>query len=131
MQGGLAVGNSRLNRVSELLKKEISHIIRDEMKDPRISSMVTSITEVKVSGDLSHAWIYVSIFKESSEEKDGVLEALEKAAGFIRKEVGKRVRLRHIPQLHFVADESIEYGAHINQVLKELIPENEDDNHND
>ncbi len=117
------MSSPRLHRVAGQIKKEISVIIREEIKDPRVNPAITTITDVKVSRDLGHAWVYVSILKDNIDERNNSLQALEKAAGFIRTEIGKRIRIRHIPEIHFVFDKSIEYGAHINEVLKKLIPE--------
>ena len=119
------MSNPRLYRVAGQIKKEISEILRDEVKDPRVVPAKTTITQVEVSRDLGHAWIYVSILEDVEGEKDAVIDALGKAAGFIRTEVGKRIRLRHIPELHFISDQSIEYGSHIDQVLKTIMPEKE------
>lgn len=119
------MSNPRLHRVAGQIKKEISEIIRDEVKDPRVVPAIITITDVRVSRDLGHAWVYVSILKDDTDERDVVIQALEKAAGFIRTETGKRIRLRHIPELHFISDQSIEYGAHINEVLKTILPEKE------
>ncbi len=122
------MSNPRLYRVAGQIKKEISDIIRNEIKDPRVVPAKTTITEVQVSRDIGHAWVYVSILEENEGEKDAVLEALEKAAGFIRTEIGKRVRLRHIPEIHFISDQSIEYGSHIDKVLKSILPEEDKQN---
>jgi ribosome-binding factor A len=114
-----------LHRVAGQIKKEISDIIRDEIKDPRVTNAITTITDVQVSRDLSHAWVYFSVLRDNDDEKEIIIQALDKASGFIRTEVGKRIRLRHIPEIHFVFDQSIEYGAHIDKVLKKIIPEKE------
>ncbi len=114
------MSNPRLQRVAGQIKKEMSSILREEVKDPRVSASIITLTDVTVSRDLGHAWIYVSIMEDSKEEKSLILGALENAAGFIRSQIGKRIRLRHIPEIHFVSDESIEYGAHINKILKNI-----------
>lgn len=113
------MNRSRIRRVAGQIKREASQIIREELKDPRVAPAITSITDVLVSPDLRYARIYVSILG-SDEEREGILQVLEKATGFIRSEIGKRIRLRYIPEISFLADKSIEYGAHIDQVLKEL-----------
>ncbi len=115
---------SRSYRVAGQIKKEINSIIRDEVKDPRFNLTITTITDVQVSRDLGHAWVYVSILGEE-DDKNNILKVLENATGFMRTELGKRIRLRHIPEIHFVFDQSIEYGAHINKVLKSILPEKE------
>jgi len=80
-----------------------------------------SVTAVNVTKDLRHAKIFVSIFGKEEEQAQTLL-ALSRAAGFIRGEVGRRIRLRHTPEIAFQLDQSIAYGAHINQLLRELNP---------
>ncbi len=108
---------NRIDRISEEVKKELSTIIR-ELKDPRITTVV-SVVNVQVTKDLKFAKAYISVFGDEKSQK-GVLDALKSAAGFIRREVGHRVKLRAVPEFTFVLDNSIEYGAHINEVLKNL-----------
>ncbi|MDI3310806.1 MAG: 30S ribosome-binding factor RbfA [Thermoanaerobacterium sp.] len=108
----------RVGRLSEEIKKEVSQMIFEEIKDPRISSM-TSITDIEVSKDLRYAKIYISVYG-SDDEKKNTLEGLKSATGFIRHELGKRIKLRYIPELIFEIDNSIEYGAHISKILKDL-----------
>jgi ribosome-binding factor A len=115
----------RSQRVAEEIKREVSDILRKEMKDPRVAvSGVISVTDVNVTRDISHAKIYVSVLG-SEEEQEKTLEALKKAAGFIRSEIGKRIRLRHTPELTIHLDRSIAYGAHINKLLQEINREGE------
>lgn len=108
---------NRIDRISEEVKRELSMIIH-EMKDPRLSGMV-SVVGVRVTKDLKFAKAFISVMGDEQEKKN-VLEALKSAAGFIRKEVGHRINLRATPEFSFVIDDSIEYGAHINEVLKNL-----------
>lgn len=108
---------NRMDRISEEVKKELSLIIR-ELKDPRITTVV-SVVNVKVTKDLKFAKAYISVFGDEKAQK-GVIDALESASGFIRREIGRRVKLRATPEFSFVLDNSIEYGAHINEVLKNL-----------
>ncbi|HAA38211.1 MAG TPA: 30S ribosome-binding factor RbfA [Firmicutes bacterium] len=112
------MSQQRAHRVAEEIKREISSILRDEVKDPRVSGMI-SVTGVDVTRDFSHAKVYLSIFG-SDEEQQGTLAALEKATGFIRSLIGRRVRLRHTPEITFHLDRSIAYGAHINEVLRKM-----------
>lgn len=107
----------RPNRVGEQIKKEMGHILQRELKDPRIGFV--TVTGVEVTGDLQQATIYISIMG-SEDELNGSLQGLEKAKGFIRSEIGKRVSLRHTPELIFKLDESIEYGDRIEKLLKEV-----------
>ncbi len=108
----------RAHRVAEEIKKEVSDILLMELKDPGLVKL-TSVTDVEVSKDLNYAKIFVSIYGETKEQVD-ILKVLEKASGFIRTELGKRIRLRHTPELQFRLDRSLEYGEHINKVLKNL-----------
>ena len=108
---------NRIDRISEEVKKELSNVVRD-LKDPRITTVV-SVVNVKVTKDLKFAKAYISVFGDEKAQK-GVLDALKSASGFIRREIGRRINLRNTPELTFELDNSIEYGAHINQVLKNL-----------
>ncbi len=112
------MARQRVLRIGEEIKREVSEILSVELKDPGLKKM-TSVTDVDVSRDLGHAKIYVSIYGDVADQ-DRILKILEKAKGFIRSEIGKRVRLRHTPEIEFRLDRSMEYGAHIEQVLKEL-----------
>ncbi|MGM0688681.1 MAG: 30S ribosome-binding factor RbfA [Bacillota bacterium] len=112
------MSENRVRRVAEQIKKDVSQIIGSEMKDPRLAG-ITSVTDVQLSRDLRYASIYVSIFG-SDLEKQETLQTLIKATGFIRTEIGKRIRLRYTPDINFYLDNSIEYGAHIERVIKSL-----------
>lgn len=107
----------RPNRLAETLKEEISQLIRVELKDPRIGFV--TLTSVEVAGDLAHAKVYISVLGTEDEGKIS-LEVLNRAAGFVRSEIGKRIRLRHVPAIVFVYDPSIEHGAHIAKLLKDV-----------
>ncbi|BFH63821.1 MULTISPECIES: 30S ribosome-binding factor RbfA [Paenibacillus] len=107
----------RVGRVGEQIKKELSQLIQSELKDPRIGFL--TVTGVDVTNDLSQAKIYLSVLGDE-EQKANSLKALEKANGFLRSELGKRIRLRHIPELIFKFDESIAYGSHIEKLLGEI-----------
>ncbi|MEC0373065.1 30S ribosome-binding factor RbfA [Paenibacillus chibensis] len=107
----------RVGRVGEQIKKELSQLIQTELKDPRIGFL--TVTGVDVTNDLSQAKIYLSVLGDE-EQKANSLKALEKANGFLRSELGKRIRLRHTPELIFKFDESIAYGSHIEKLLGEI-----------
>ncbi len=111
--------NNRLGRIDEELKKEISNIINYELNNPKITGMI-SVTRAKITPDLKYAKVYVSILN-SKNTKD-TLANLKKSSGFIRTEIAKRINLRITPELIFVLDDSMEYGAKIDQILKEIIP---------
>ncbi|MBD2845243.1 30S ribosome-binding factor RbfA [Paenibacillus sp. IB182496] len=107
----------RVGRVGEQIKKELSLIIQTELKDPRIGFI--TVTGVDVTSDLSQAKVYLSVLG-SDEQKEETLKALARGAGFIRSELGKRIRLRHTPELLFKFDSSIEYGSRIESLLEEI-----------
>lgn len=119
----------RTDRISEEIKKALSDIIR-ELKDPRIPLM-TSVVSVEVSGDLRYAKAQISIMGDEQTKKDA-LKGLKSAAGYIRRELGSRVQLRCTPEVIFEECNSIEYGAHINQLLHQVLKEdgqNEENTH--
>ena len=109
--------NYRSGRINEEVKREISILLREEVKAPRLNAMI-SVTEVKVTKDLSYAKVYVSIFAKSEEEKKSNFDALKNAAGFIRKEIAHRVNLRQSPQILFELDETIDYAMHIDSIIE-------------
>ncbi len=107
----------RTDRISEEIKKKLSSIIRD-LKDPRIPLM-TSVVSVQVSNDLRYAKAFISIMGTEDEKKE-TLKALKSAAGYIRREIGSRIKIYTVPEFTFVEDTSIEYGAHINDLLNQI-----------
>jgi ribosome-binding factor A len=107
----------RVGRVGEQIKKEMSQILQSELKDPRIGFI--TVTGVDVTNDLSQAKVYLSIMG-TDQQKEESLKALAKATGFIRSELGKRIRLRKTPELLFALDTSIEYGSRIEELLHKL-----------
>jgi ribosome-binding factor A len=109
----------RTNRISEEMKKELSSIIQNELKDPRLPRLV-SIISVNVTRDLRYAKIYISVMG-SDEEKKNALAALKSASGFIRREVGKRMLIRYTPEMQFELDNSIENGVYINKLINETL----------
>lgn len=106
----------RAQRAGRLIQEEISKIIQRELKDPRIGFV--TVTEVNVTDDLRYAKVFVTVLKE--EEKAPTLEGLEHAKGFIRREIGQRVKLKFTPEIEFRFDESAERGARIEEVLKKI-----------
>ena len=115
---------NRIIRISEEIRKEVSDIILNDLKDPRISGMI-SITKASVTKDMRYAKIYFSVLG-GPEDKKHILEGLKNAAGFIRKEIGHRMKLRYIPEMIFEVDDSIEYGFKISNILKQITPKKED-----
>ena len=107
----------RVSRVGEQIKKELSQILQTELKDPRVGFV--TVTGVDVTNDLSQARVYISVMGDDT-QKEETLRALDKAQGFLRSELGRRIRLRQIPELLFKFDTSIEYGSRIEQLLQEI-----------
>lgn len=115
--------SKRVNRVAEQMKKELGEIILQKLKDPRIGFI--TVTDVEVTGDLQNATIFISVLGNAA-EKDATLKGLNKAKGFIRTEIGKRMRLRVTPEIEFEFDESIAYGNRIQTLLTQVNNESEE-----
>lgn len=111
------MGSIRQRRVAVALRDELSQMLQTELKDPRLG--FASIVQVEVSKDLRYADVYVSIMGSES-DKEATMAALERAKGFLKREVTQRLRLRYAPELTFHVDESIEHGARIQKLLQEL-----------
>ncbi len=107
----------RSDRMAEQLRRELAEIIQDEIKDPRVGFL--SFTEVRMSRDLSHAVVYCSVLENDQLHES--IEVLNRAAGFIRKSIGRRIRARIVPTLKFVADESIIRGAEMDVLISEAV----------
>ncbi|RHW36398.1 30S ribosome-binding factor RbfA [Neobacillus notoginsengisoli] len=107
----------RANRVGEQLKKELGEIIGRKIKDPRIGFV--TVTDVQVTGDLQQATVYISVLGDE-EQRENTLKGLAKAKGFIRSEIGNRIRLRKTPEIAFEFDESIDYGNRIETLLTKI-----------
>lgn len=120
--------SSRHLRLAEEIKREVSVIVANEMKDPRLG-MIT-ITDVEVSNDLSWAKVYFSTLGDE-EEREKNLEALNKAKGFIRSELAKRIKVRHTPEISFKYDPSLEQGAKMDALLKTLQPQSKEGSDDD
>ncbi|MBD8923116.1 30S ribosome-binding factor RbfA [bacterium] len=112
--------NNRMGRIDEEYRKELSQIISYDLKNPNVTGMI-SVTKVKVTTDLKYAKIYVSILNSKNIKE--TMDGLKKSSGFIRSELAKRINLRNTPELIFEIDDSIEYGAKIDSILKEILPE--------
>ena len=110
------MASNRIGRINEEIRKELSALLR-ELKDPRVRDGLVTVTHVDTTTDLRYAKIYISVL-DKAREKD-VLKGLRSAAGYLRRELGRSVRLRSTPELQFVGDDSIEYGAHILELLRD------------
>ena len=111
------MAQNRINKINEEVYRELASINR-ELKDARIPLM-TSVVSVQVTNDLRYAKAYISVMG-SEQEQQKAIEGLKSAAGFVRREIGHRLKLRYTPEFIFVLDHSIEHGAHINQVIHEI-----------
>lgn len=107
----------RAQRVAEQIKHETAEIIRNELKDPRLGFV--TVTTVEVSNDLRHVKIFISVLGDE-QSKQQSMTALNNAAGFVRKELGQRVKLRYTPEVLFRLDASIEHGVKIQKLLNEM-----------
>lgn len=107
----------RTDRIEEEIKKIVSVLIDRGLKDPRLTGLI-SVTKVSVTNDLKYCKIYVSMLgtKDTSEAMD----ALASAAGFVRKEIGSKIRMHSTPEVKFELDDSMEYGAHIQNIINDL-----------
>ncbi len=112
----------RANRVAEQMKKEVGAIISQKIKDPRVGFV--TVTDVEVTGDLQQATIYISVLGSDSKVED-TLKGLSKAKGFIRTEIGQRIRLRITPEIEFKIDTSVAYGNRIDTLLRQVTKEDE------
>lgn len=117
----------RRNRVGEQMKKELGEIIGRKIKDPRIGFV--TVTDVQVTGDLQQATVYISVLGDD-EQKENTLKGLAKAKGFIRSEIGQRIRLRKTPEITFEFDESMDYGSRIDSLLYQIQEESQSKDEN-
>lgn len=111
----------RTERISSLIRQEISELLREQVNDPRLQSFI-SITRVFTSVDLSHTKVFVSVFGEEV-SKEEVMQGFAAASGFLRRQLASRLRLKHMPELSFHLDESIEKGAKVLKIIDELASE--------
>ncbi|MBB6443885.1 30S ribosome-binding factor RbfA [Bacillus benzoevorans] len=118
----------RANRVGEQMKKELGEIIGRKIKDPRIGFV--TVTDVQVTGDLQQATVYISVLGDEK-QRENTLIGLAKAKGFIRSEIGQRIRLRKTPEIIFEFDESVDYGNRIESLLHQIHKEEKDNQQDD
>ena len=108
--------NNRTLRIAEEIRKIVSTMLINGIKDPRINSLV-SVTDVEVTSDLSYAYIYVSIL---GGDEESTLEGLKSACGYIRREVGKNIKIRHTPEIIFKIDDSLLKGMYMDELIKKV-----------
>lgn len=120
----------RAGRLGEEIRKIISELLLREIKDPRLSGGMVSVTAVDVTNDGSYATVYLLVFAlgEQSEleaKKEEVLEAMRSCKGLFKREIGKQIKLRHIPELIFKMDTSLDYGRHIDELIDKVVKKDE------
>lgn len=114
--------NNRTRRIAEEIRKIVSTMLINGIKDPRINSLV-SVTDVEVTTDLSYAYIYVSVL---GGDEESTLQGLKSACGYIRREVGKAIKIRHTPEIIFKIDDSLLKGMYMDKLIREVTSENND-----
>ena len=118
-------GYDRVDRQAEELKRGLDSVIRNQVKDPRIPE-VFSITNVELTRDLKHAKVSISAMTADEKQVKEMLKALKSATGFIRHALGQEIIMRSIPELQFVADDSIAYSVHIASLLRDISHKDEE-----
>ena len=109
---------SRAQRIAEQIQREMAELIRLELKDPRVG--LVTITGVEVTQDYEHAKVFFTLLGEAQQAADSLV-GLQRASGFLRSQLSRRMQLRIIPQLHFIFDESVERGIHLSKLIDEAI----------
>jgi ribosome-binding factor A len=107
----------RIERLNEQVRREVSEIIRNEIRDPRVG--IVTVTEARVAPDLSIARVYVRPMGDDAEQEVAI-EGLEAASPFIRRELAKRMKTRTVPQIRFEADKALDYGMRMDKLLSEI-----------
>jgi len=110
--------NNRMTRINEEIQKEISDIMRLELKDPRVNTMA-SVLSVETTQDLKYAKVFISVLGDDAQKQE-VMKGLKSASGFIRKELARRINLRNTPELIFHLDESVEYAIKMSKLIDEV-----------
>lgn len=115
------MANVRMRKIDGEIRRCISEIISTRLKNPEITEMV-SIMRVETSGDLKHAKVYVSVFSKNAERAGSTFRALSAAAPAVRRELSQMTKLRTVPELHFINDDSLEYSIRISKLIDEVLP---------
>lgn len=113
---------SRSQRVAEQVRRELAELIRLEVKDPRVGFI--TLTDVEITPDYAHAKVFFTSMR-GEEGLDEILTGLRRASGFLRRELGKRVRIHTLPELHFQYDSSVERGSHMSQLIDQVVREDD------
>lgn len=112
------MADDRVKRIAAEIKKALSFIIKEEIRDPRISEMA-SVIKVELTKDIKFAKVFISVY-DTKDRENSTIEALAHAEGFIKKLLGLKVKLRRMPELSFVLDDSIEYSIKISRIIEEV-----------
>ena len=115
---------NRSERVAGQLRRDLAKLIQQEIKDPEVGFV--SLSDVEVTRDLSHAKVYITVFEP--EKAKASLKALKRASAFLRTRLAHELRLRHVPELHFIHDDSVEQGSHIDQLIAKALSSDKDGN---
>lgn len=112
----------RNERVAGQMRRDLAKLIQQEIKDPEVGFV--SLSDVEVTRDLSHAKVFITVFEPEKAQES--LKALRRAASFLRRRLGQELRLRHVPELHFVHDDSVEKGSHIDELISKALNSDKD-----
>ena len=115
----------RTDRISNLIRQEISDLLREQINDPRLTSFI-SITKVSTSPDLRHAKVFITALADGTNRSE-ILQGFTAASGFFRRELARSLRLKYIPELSFHFDDSIEHGAEVLRLIKQITTDNTED----
>lgn len=110
-------GFSRSERVAGQIRRDLATLLQQEVKDPEVGFI--SLSDVEVSRDLSHAKVFITVFEPENAKTS--IKALKRAAPFLRSRLAKMMRMRHVPELHFSHDDSVEQGSHIDQLISKAL----------
>ncbi len=122
-------GSNRMIRINDEIQREISEIIRSDLKDPRVG-VITSVLKVDTTNDLKYCKVYISVLGDD-DKKQEVMSVLKNAAGFIRSLIANRINLRQTPELKFILDDSLEYSFKIDSIIRSISEDSEEDNENE
>ena len=115
-------GFARTDRINEQIRRELADLIRLELKDPRVN--LGTLTDVEITADYTHAKVFYTTLA-SAEQREEIARGLKRSAGFLRRELGKRVRIHHSPELHFVYDASVERGTQLSALIDQAVRSDE------
>lgn len=114
---------SRVSRVSEQIRRELAELIQMELKDPRVS--LVTLTDVEVTADYAHAKVFYTTLA-GAEHLEEIAAGLKRASSFLRRELGKRISIHHLPELHFVYDSSVERGTYLSHLIDQAVHSGEE-----